>query len=209
MALAQRRIDFLHRHLYVRTLHASNNLPKKPAAVKASTFQLAARTPGLDIHDAVLLQALILMSVPADHIAHAVFLDELMEGKLTALEHHRNQPKRLMKKHELGIAVLVRSQIASKECHLFFAQVLGLAIIENCKMRALVIEAVRRGTSGLLFEDLARCGRPNVVVARGEILRTLVLVPDGMQCAPLSFPRGIIAALYCIAHVDDEARRER
>src|SRR5260370_13788623 len=144
------------------------------------------------------------MSMPTDDISYAVLLDELMKRKVAAAEHHWDQPEWFVEQDELRIAVFVLLEIALQKLHLLIAQVLGLAVIEHREVSVLEIKAIERGMPGLFLVNLARNGRPHIVISRGKELREFIAIPNGPQRAPLGFGSSVVAALNRVAHADHE-----
>src|SRR5438045_3727999 len=144
------------------------------------------------------------MPVPTDDVSHAIFLDQLMKRKLAAQKHHRNQPERFVKQNELRIAVFVLLEIVLQKLNLLVAQVLGLAVIEQGEVSVLEIKAIERGMPGLFLVNLARNGRPDIVISRRKELREFIAIPDWPQRAPFGFCGSVNAALNRVANVDDE-----
>src|SRR5207248_10742836 len=57
---------------------------------------------------------------------------------------------------------------------------------------------------GLFLVNLARNGRPDIVISRRKELREFIAIPDWPQRAPFGFCGSVIAALNRVANVDDE-----
>src|SRR5579872_227677 len=115
-----------------------------------------------------------------------------------------------MEKYEFRIPVLVIPQILLQESHLLIAQAIKLAVVEHCKVRLLVIEAVVALLSGFLFVDSPGWLRPDVVVTGGEVEGIMpVALPGWAKFGPFGPCGGVVPPLNGVAHVDHEIRMQQ
>ena len=167
-------------------------------------FEISARASDFQINDAIARQLDELMAVAADDIVHAVFQRQFVQWKFAAVELQRQQPERLMEQDELRSPGAILGEVTLKKLQLAVIEGFGLTVVKHREVGVLVVEAVWRRMAGLFAKDAARRRGPDIVITGSKELLVLVAVPERAQGGPLSRGRGVIAAFYGVADVDDE-----
>lgn len=110
-----------------------------------------------------------------------------------------------MRNHEFERLPRMRLQVIAQECELPGRQVVAAAVIEDCEMRLLVIEAVVQRMLRILFIRLGRGKRPYIVIAGREKDPVLAIWREHSQnLLPFAVYRFVVAALNRVTNGDYE-----